>query len=122
MTVGADGSTAGAGNSTVNGQFIYQITPKRGAGEDKLVVARMLVEVRFPPGDWVWFMPSMGTTNGGKSVGQQRREKAMIIGTQVLRGKRVSHINVPGKSEDRVLVPDERLVRVANIRNVRARL
>ncbi len=101
--VGANFKAAGA---RINGQCVYQITPKRSTGKDMLVAAKRLVAVRFKPGDWVWFLPLVRV---GADEKRANKEKALVIGAQVIRGKRVYHVHVPAKSEDRLLVPEERL-------------
>ncbi|KAJ9602224.1 hypothetical protein H2200_013344 [Cladophialophora chaetospira] len=98
------------------GQYLYHIVPKNGVGEARLVSGTRLVEVRFCPGEWVWYSPSKvpvgGRSKDAKGVARQSKEKAMVIGVEVLRRRRVYDVHLAGRGEDRMMVTDERLEKV----------
>lgn len=70
-------------------QIVYRLIPRQGVGRERLVHVRdLLMEVRFKPGDWVWYLKKDG-------LGNKTRLWASVKGSEVIKRKRFYTINVP---------------------------
>ena len=88
-----------------NDKLAYHVVPRDGVGLERLVPAESVVEVRFRPGDWVWYSMERESEDGNEG----RKEKATFIGAEVLGNQRVYHVHLPEVQCDKLLVLDGRL-------------
>ncbi|EXJ76706.1 uncharacterized protein A1O5_01214 [Cladophialophora psammophila CBS 110553] len=99
-----------ADNYTSGENTMYHLVPKDGNGRQRLSPSgKMMVEVRFRPGDWAWYLHRRSGIDGTII-----KLKALVIGAEVLHMKRVYHISVVHHGCDRILVSDERLEEVVS--------
>jgi len=100
-------ATDSLNNSSVsNNKIVYRVIPRDCIGSERLVSADLVVEVRFKPGDWVFFQQDFVDHDGTDGV---EKERAPIIGAEVLRGQRLYHVHLVHLKCDKLLVKDERL-------------
>jgi len=80
------------------GRIVYELIPKDGYGRDRKVPRReLIVEVRFRPGERVFYLD-----------GEDRLE-AQVKGAEVIRNKRVYNVRLLAQKVDKFHVGDELL-------------
>ncbi|KIW90698.1 uncharacterized protein Z519_08481 [Cladophialophora bantiana CBS 173.52] len=97
-----------ADNHTSGEKTMYHLVPKNGNDRYRLSPSgKMIVEVRFRPGGWAWYLHRRSGIDGTII-----KLKALVIGAEVLHTKRVYHVSVVHLDCDRILVSHERLEEV----------